>query len=307
MATRSLPLLPGYELLERLGRGAGAVINLARENASRKLVAIKHVIRQDDEDDKFLAQAENEYEVGRQIEHAFLRRCFEIVRVRKWLKLREVILVMEYVDGERLEEHRPDDLRRTIAIFKQIAEGLQALHAAGFVHCDIKPNNIMLRPDGGLKIIDFGQSCRLGAIKERIQGTPDYIAPEQVLRKEIDQRTDVFNLGATMYWMLTGKFFKTMLANVTASPTARREAIESKRGNQPAHELNPQVPTALSALVGECCETAKERRPRDMRALLERLDTVGHVLDLRHKRKHVKTVVRRSGEPQAHRKQPDGG
>lgn len=306
MATRSLPLLPGYELLERLGRGAGAVINLARDLSNRRLVAIKHVVRNGDEDDKFLAQAENEYEVARQIEHPYLRRCFEIVRVRKWLKLREVILVMEYVEGERLEEHRPDDLRRTIAIFKQVAEGLHALHTLGYAHCDIKPNNIMLRPDGGLKIIDFGQSCRLGAIKERIQGTPDYIAPEQVLRKEIDQRTDVFNLGATMYWMLTGKFYKTMMANVAASPTARRETIEARRANEPVHLLNPQVPSGLSALVSECCETAKERRPRDMRVLLERLDTVAHVLDLRQKRKHAKAPSRR-GESSSHRRPSETG
>ena len=62
-----------------------------------------------------------------------------------------------------------------------------------------------------LKIIDLGQSCKLGAIKSRIQGTPDYIAPEQVLRKHISHRTDIFNLGATMYWALTGKNVPTLI------------------------------------------------------------------------------------------------
>lgn len=277
MATRALPLLDGYEIVERIGRGAGAVISLARELESRRMVAIKHVVRRDAEDDKFITQAENEFQVARDLDHPFLRRCYDIVRVRKWLSTRELFLVMEYVAGERLEDVRPESMRDVLRIFRQAAQGLQALHQRGYAHADIKPNNIILTPAGGMKIIDFGQSCPLGHIKQRVQGTPDYIAPEQVHRREIDQQTDVFNLGATLYWVVTGKWFKTL---VSAAPTgARRIEVESARGNEPPDQLNPKVPRPLSSLIVECCAHAKAERPRDMGAVLARLDIVEHVLD----------------------------
>lgn len=268
-------MLPGYEILERIGRGAGAVISLARDVHQGRLVAVKHVVRQTQDDERFLAQAENEWQVTRQLDHPCLRKCYDIVRVRKWFRTQQLFLIMEYVEGERLEDHRPDDLRRVVEIFRLIAEGLHALHMSGFAHADIKPNNILLTRDG-LKIIDFGQSCPLGHTKQRVQGTPDYIAPEQVHRTAIDQRTDVFNLGASMYWVVTGKWFKTLMQ--VAPTAAKKVTIDSERGSEPPHELNPDVPVPLSKLIQECCATAKPQRPRDMRDVLSRLEVVDHML-----------------------------
>ncbi len=276
MPTRALPILPGYEITSRLGRGAGAVILMGRDGVRGRDVTIKHIVRRTPEDERFIAQAENEYEVGRALSHPYLRQCYDIVRVKKWLKTRELLLIMEYVDGQRLEDHRPQRMEAVLNIFIKVAEGLHAMHQHGFAHADIKPNNILLTPGGALKIIDFGQSCPLGHRKERVQGTPDYIAPEQVLRQTIDQRTDVYNLGATMYWVVTGKWFRTMI-NV-APVGATRITLESQRGNDPPHALNARVPLPLSRLIMECCETAPQRRPRDMREVVSRLETVQHLL-----------------------------
>ncbi len=273
---RGIPILPGYELVARIGRGAGAVISLATDRAGQR-VAIKHVVCRNSEDEKFITQAENEFAVARQVDHPYLRRCLDLIRVRKWLKTRELFLIMEYVDGERLEDHRPAHLGRTISIFVRVAEGLQALHALGYAHADIKPNNILLCRTGGLKIIDFGQSCPLGHTKQRVQGTPDYMAPEQVLRKEIDQRTDVFNLGATMYWVTTGKWYKTMMSTVPS--VTKKIALESQRGSAPPHVVDPRVPVPLSRLIADCCAASREQRPRDMREVLSRLDVVRHLLE----------------------------
>ncbi len=278
MPSRTIPVLPGYEVISRIGRGAGAVISLALERISGRQVAIKHVVRNAPDDDRFIEQAEAEYEVARELDHPYLRRCLDIVRVRKWLKTRELFLIMEYVEGERLEDESPTELRPIVDIFTKVAEGLHALHQTGKVHADIKPNNILLTKDGGIKIIDFGQSCPVGHTKDRVQGTPDYIAPEQVQRREIDQRTDVYNLGATMYWVMTGKWYRTMV-NV-ASPGATRIALESQRGNDPPHELNPTIPVPLSRMVMDCCETHKEHRPRDMKEVLSRLEVVRHLLEI---------------------------
>lgn len=276
MPTRAIPILPGYEVLARIGRGAGAIISLARDLHNGRQVTIKHVVYRAPGDERFIAQAENEYAVTRDLDHPCLRRSYDIIRIRRWFRIREVVLIMEHVDGERLEDKCPDNLETVLAIFMKVAEGLHALHGYGFAHADIKPNNILLTRDGGVKIIDFGQSCPLGQIKERIQGTPDYIAPEQVHRQAIDQRTDVYNLGATMYWVLTGKWYKTLIT--VAPPTATRITLESQRGNEPPHELNPRVPVPLSKLILECCESSRTRRPRDMREVMSRLEMVQHLL-----------------------------
>lgn len=277
MPIRAIPILPGYELLNRVGRGAGAVISLARDEAKGRQVAIKHIVRRGPEDDRFIAQAENEYAVAHGFDHPYLRKYYDIVRVRKWLRTRELVLVMEYVDGERLEDECPERLDAILSVFMKVCEAIHAMHQYGFAHADIKPNNILLTPDGGVKIIDFGQSCPLGHTKERVQGTPDFIAPEQVHRKAIDQRTDVYNLGATMYWVVTGKYYKTLIT--VAAPTATRITLESQRGNDPPHELNPKVPLPLSRLILDCCEAVRERRPRDMREVLSRLEVVQHLLE----------------------------
>jgi serine/threonine protein kinase len=274
-----IPELPGYELASQIGRGAGAVISLAYERATRRPVAIKHVVARHTEDYRFITQAENEFRVGMHLDHPCLRKCYDLIRVRRWLKTRELYLLMEYVDGERLVDQCPDRLDEIVSVFMKVAEGLHAMHMAGYAHADIKPNNILLCRDGGVKIIDFGQSCPLGFRKTRLQGTPDYMAPEQVERRAIDHRTDIFNLGASLYWVVTGRWFKTMIS--TAPTAAKKIEIESRRGSEPPHELNPRIPLSLSKLVMECCERSPDLRPADMRKVASRLEVVLHLLDRR--------------------------
>ncbi|MGD8452756.1 MAG: serine/threonine-protein kinase [Phycisphaerae bacterium] len=280
--------LPGYEIGSQIGRGAGATISLAYERLTRRPVAIKHVVARSPQDMRFIAQAETEFRVSSQLDHPYLRKCYDIVRVRRWLRTRELFLVMEHVDGVRLEDRCPEHLDEIVSVFIQVAEGLHAMHLAGFAHADIKPNNILVTGDGGLKIIDFGQSCPLGHRKSRLQGTPDFMAPEQVERRAIDHRTDIFNFGASLYWVVTGKWFRTM---ISTAPTASRVIeIESRRGSEPPHELNPLIPISLSKLIMECCETNPEVRPPDMRKVASRLDVVLHLLDRRAR----ETVIRRA-------------
>jgi len=272
--------LPGYEALARLGRGARAVIYAGRERGTRRRVAIKHVVRRGPEDDRFLEQTENEFQIASKLEHPALRRCLDIVRVRRWLKTQELFLIMEYVDGTRLEdlyrERRPTRFERVLEVFVQVAEGLRAMHRQGYVHADIKPNNILITPAWRAKIIDFGQSCPLGHTKARIQGTPDYIAPEQVRLNPLDQRTDVYNFGATMYWVVTGKAFSTILPNAPAG--TRKMDVDSRRRNDAPHLIHAAVPLPLSVLIMECCQNERDKRPWDMSKVLSRLDTVRHML-----------------------------
>jgi serine/threonine-protein kinase len=261
--------LSGYRTLGQIGIGARSTISHVQRVTTSQVYALKRVVRRNPEDNRFLEQVEVEYAVSSAIEHPNLRHSYELHRFKKWFRVNELLLLMEYVSGRTLEQDRPESLPEILAIFKQVATGLDALHESGYVHADIKPNNIILTNDGGVKIIDFGQSCPMGHKKDRIQGTPDYIAPEQVRRLPLDRRTDVFNLGATLYWVLTNKTFPTDIRQNT-----RPGSHEIVGATRPPKELNPGVPAALSTLVMDCCSSNPDGRPPDMQRVIARLNAV---------------------------------
>ena len=264
-----------YDVLERLGEGARSVIYAVSDPATRQVFALKHVIRAEPKDLRFIEQVETEYEISRQFTHPNLRRSYELKLIKTMLvKISEAYLVMEMVDGKPLDVRPPTEMADILDTFIQAAQGLKAMHAMGYAHCDIKPNNILRNERGQVKVIDFGQGCKIGTIKERIQGTPDYIAPEQVNRKPIDQRTDVFNLGATLYWNLTGKHIPTLY---TVNKKGENSFLIDTRFDTPL-DLNPKVPQAVSNLVMDCIATKREKRPEDMDAVITRLELGLHVL-----------------------------
>jgi serine/threonine-protein kinase len=267
----------GYTVYERLGTGARSTIWLVSEHRTGKLYALKRVVRRATDDDRFLNQAINDYDISSRLNHENLRQSYDIRRLRRLFQLRELHVVMEYVEGRSLEEIGPLGIHGLIGIFRSVAQGLDALHHAGYVHTDIKPNNVIIGDHGVVKIIDFGQSCPIGHIKGRIQGTPDYIAPEQVEKGiPLDQRTDVFNLGATLYWAVTGKNYPTVM------PSKKRKTgidLMGPRQAQPPEELNPNIPPALSRLVLDCCHNNPKDRPQNMSEVIRRLEVVQHILD----------------------------
>ncbi len=268
--------VPGYTVLERLGTGARSSIWQVADLRTGQVYALKRVKRRVTDDNRFLEQTQNEFALSVRFDNPYLRKSFELRRVRRFFQLRELHVLMEYVDGKTLEQLGPKGIHGTIGIFLKVAQGLESLHQLGYVHADIKPNNILVGRNGEVKIIDFGQSCPIGYIKERIQGTPDYIAPEQVRRLPLDQRTDVFNLGATLYWILTGRAFPTIMP----SPK-RRTGIDllGPREAIPPHEINENVPLALSRLVMDCCQNNVKDRPADMREVVRRLEMAQHLIE----------------------------
>ncbi|HEX2972496.1 MAG TPA: serine/threonine-protein kinase, partial [Tepidisphaeraceae bacterium] len=208
-----------------------------------------------------------------QFTHAALRRSLEYRDNRTlFRKATEAALVLELFDGMSLEARRPEDVVRTLSIFQHVAQGLASLHALGYAHCDLKPNNILVNNEGEVRIIDFGQACKLGTVKDRIQGTPDFIAPEQVRCQPVTARTDVFNFGATLYWTLTGQPIPTLY-------TLKKDENSFLVDEQitPPSQLNSAVPEPLSNLVMECIRTNPLRRPTDMVELARRLEIVQHV------------------------------
>jgi len=254
----------GYEVLATLGYGARSTIFAVKDDRNN-FYALKRVAKKNANDERFIEQALLEHEVASRLNHPVLRRSLKIYKSRQMLRTNEVVVLMEMVDGQTMEHYEPDNLVELCRIFQQVAQGLHAMHQAGYVHADIKPNNILMTKNKQVKVIDFGQSCRIDTVKERIQGTPDYIAPEQVLRRAITPQTDVFNLGATMYWMLTRKHVPTLIPK-------KGEDMNGKRTCQSPTELNPAVPLALSSLVMQCVQIEPRDRPKTMEDVQERLE-----------------------------------
>jgi serine/threonine-protein kinase len=232
------------------------------------------VVRKTDKDARFIEQLENEFEVTRQFAHASLRKGIDMKETKTWLgKVTEAVLVMELFDGLPLDMQPPPSVSAGVDIFIQAAQGLEGLHSLGYVHCDLKPNNILVGPDGMVKVIDFGQACKARTVKERIQGTPDYIAPEQVKRDAVTFRTDVFNLGATMYWSFSGKRIPTLF---TIKKDENSFLVHDKIPTP--RDINPLVPETLSNLIMECIRTNPAKRPETMSVVTRRLEIIQHSL-----------------------------
>ena len=266
-----------YDVIERIGEGAKSIIYAVVDPGTGRKFAMKHVLRRDQKELRYIEQVETEYEVSKHFNHPNLRKTFELKIIKKFLvQPVEAFLVMELFIGKSLEARPPSSNLDLVNTFIQASEGLRAMHRMGFIHCDIKPNNILRNDEGLVKVIDFGQSCKIGTVKERIQGTPDYISPEQVARRPLDVQTDIFNLGATIYWALVGKSIPTLY---TVNKKGQNSlSLLSHDLIQTPQQLNPRIPTPLSNLVMESVSTNPKKRPADMDQVLTRLELVKHIL-----------------------------
>lgn len=280
--------IAGYEVLASLGKGARSTLYAVRDTDGH-LYTLKRVVKNSPADQRFIDQAIHEHEIASKFDHSLLRRSYKLIRQRALIRTSEVLVLLEFIDGVTLEQHKPSDFGKLCQVCAQAAQGLTIMHEAGYVHADIKPNNIMLCDDDTGKLIDFGQSCEIGTVKQRIQGTPDYIAPEQVLRREITAKTDIFNLGATMYWLLTNRHVPTLIPKGQAGLTMR-----SDDSCPPPVTVDDRVPLALSNLVMDCIEADPAERPESMKAVEDRLDIAYAQFARQHKADEQDAALQRN-------------
>jgi serine/threonine-protein kinase len=261
----------GFSIQERIGTGARSTIYQATDLEDDSPIALKRSIFERPEDARIFEQMETEFKVARKIDHPYVRKCYKLKKIRSMFKVKEMLLSMELFDGQNLEDSPTLSLGDVLLVFRMVATGLNAMHQQGYVHCDIKPNNILFNSkSGSIKIIDLGQSCRIGTVKPRIQGTPDYIAPEQVRRKPLGPKTDIFNLGATMYWALTGKNVPTLIPKKNEYGLPVIEPLRAPR------EIKKRIPTSVSKLVVDCVKDDPAERPTNMMTVVSRLDLMIH-------------------------------
>jgi serine/threonine-protein kinase len=237
--------------------------------------ALKRVVKTDESEARWMDHIEHEFQVGHQLDHPYLRKSVEIRHFRKFMAVVEIQTLLELVEGRSLEEFHDYGMDKLVVIFAKVARGLGYMHKMGWVHTDVKPSNIIVGENGLVKIVDFGQAWPMDTPKERIQGTAEFIAPEQVYKQPLDRRTDVFNLGASMYWVLTGRNVPTVMKEHLA-----REAQELFRRDRlpPAVQLNPKVPMALSNLIVDCIQDDKGARPQHTEQVFARLRAASRYL-----------------------------
>ncbi len=264
-----------YHVLGSLGKGAHSTILHIRRSADSKQYALKIVPITSREDDKFLEQAEHEFRVAQKLTHANLIKihCLEKKRALGFFGVRELRLLIDYVKGKTLDQFKIIPISKLIQIFLQVAEGLAHMHRRDIYHGDLKPNNLMLSVTGEIKIIDYGLSWIKGEPKARIQGTPEYMAPEQITQRTVTELTDLFNFGATMYRLVTFRNIPPMLSGqATLSTNAKAWQAMLK----PVRDLNPQAPMLLAKTIEHCLAHHPSQRPA---SVLEVRDVLKHMAD----------------------------
>ncbi|MFN4243139.1 MAG: serine/threonine-protein kinase [Tepidisphaerales bacterium] len=267
----------GYEVLSFLGEGAASAVYAVSHPETGQIYALKHVLRKDEKHQRYIDQLVNEYEVSRRVVHPNIRRCFDVKLARTMLlTVTEAALIMELIDahpldvelGERGGAGAGVDVSDLLHLMTQAARGMAALNTAGYVHCDMKPGNIMVGPDRVARVIDLGHACPNGTVKKRIQGSPHFISPEQFKLQPVTFRTDVFNFGATLYWALTGRHVPTYYTR------AKGLAKGASEDAPPPADLRPGCPRSLSELVMQCVHSNVLKRPDSMSEVANRLEAI---------------------------------
>jgi serine/threonine-protein kinase len=241
---------------------------------SKQVWALKYVELGDEKDDRYLQQVQREYRIGSKLDHPAVRKFQKIIKGRKLLKVESVALIMELVDATTLDQQLPRSYGKACRVFVQIAEALGHMHERGYVHADMKPTNVLITEHELVKVIDLGQACPIGTVKKRIQGTPGYMAPEQACREAIDERTDIFNLGAMMYWVLVREVIPTAMPPAGGDPSLLSTLdVDDVPDPTAPHEVNPMIPKALSSLIIDCVAKDRADRPDSMGEVIHRLKT----------------------------------
>jgi serine/threonine protein kinase len=252
-----------------LGTGAGTSVSLMRDVTDGKLYCKKYVSATAPNWHSQIRQLKNEFNVGVQNNHPVLRRTVEFGIVKRKLRAIEAYNILAYVDGiplDKFAETSPVSL--LLKIFWHVADGLHDLHNRGFVHADLKPRNILCAKNGRPTLIDFGQACPLYTRKERIQGTKDFIAKEQVGRQALDQRTDVFGLGATMHRIFLGRSVDTELNTMALG----KAGFTLDRWRSPTLDASQKIDPTVLKLVEDCCQPEQADRPENMGLVKDRLE-----------------------------------
>ncbi len=236
-----------YRIEHKLGHGAWAIVYQGHHAILGKKVAIKMLKHQmamvEDFHDRFIKEAT----IIADMQHPNIVNVFDVEE-----RFKTLFIIMEYLDGTPLntvlEKNGPLPANQVIDIFRQVCAGLSYAHQRGIVHQDIKPDNLYMMPGGRIKILDFGLACSFGSENMEMEGTIQYMSPEQIESYPVDARTDIYCLGITAFELLTGKqpFPDQDIAKLM-------ELHLNENIPDPADWID-NVPPQLSACIRKCCK-----------------------------------------------------
>ena len=245
----------------------------AEDTRLKRSVALKRLSASLRLDPLYRRRFEEEAERASCLNHAHVAAIYDVIEVQG-----EIFVVMEFVDGQNLRQRllTPMNLKEFLRIAVQSAQALMAAHEHGIVHCDIKPENIMLTPDGEVKILDFGVAKHLPRSDESttvdrasgVTGTPAYMSPEVLLERPPDGRADIFSLGVVFYEVLAGRHPFLAGGFVATSDCILRETPA------PIHTFNSEVPEQLETLVNKAMAKDPGQRYASTRELWEDLHLI---------------------------------
>jgi eukaryotic-like serine/threonine-protein kinase len=269
-----------YQLLEELGRGGMGVVYLAQDTKLDRRVALKLPRLDTSNSADRLALLQREAKAAAALNHPNIVHLYSVEEFEGL-----VFITMELVPGRSLRQllsaGTPLPLARTLSLTCQMADGLACAHAAGVIHRDLKPGNIMVTSDDRVKILDFGVAklskpptawdaeapTRAGddASTAMVVGTAGYMSPEQALGRSLDAGTDLFALGVMLFEMATGR-----APFQGDTPAAVFDHLLNRR-HPSAVTLNPALPRSLAEVIDTALEKDRERRYRSARELLRDL------------------------------------
>ena len=257
-----------YEVVERLGQGGMGVVYKARDTLLDRFVALKVLPPEKSADPERRQRLLGEAKAASALNHPRIVSVYDVVTTDG-----QDVIVMELVEGETLDERMTRKrltLGEALGLGVQIADGLSRAHGAGIVHSDLKPANVMITRDGGVKILDFGlarltqtlftdteaptESRHSLPAEHVVAGTIGWMSPEQAAGQTVDARTDVFALGLILYEMLTGQH-----------PFRHRTTIETlaalrEDDPEPPSRLVPTLPLEAERAVLRCLHKDPSRR-----------------------------------------------